>query len=78
MFAACLWGGYSGGVMAMIDPTMNNFMNSVEQSYHDKEKWRQGFNRYEKLRKLDPRRFEELYRENLRTNTPFDELVDRL
>ena len=35
-------------------------------------------NRYEKLRKLNPRQFAELYEANLKTGKPFDELVDGL
>ncbi len=35
-------------------------------------------NRYEKLRKLNPRQFAELYGVNLNTGKPFDELVDEL
>jgi len=37
-----------------------------------------GFIRYEVIRKLDPRQFADLYKENLETKVPFDTLVDRL
>lgn len=37
-----------------------------------------GHNRYEKLRRLSPMRFHELYEKNLKTGEHFDILVDKL
>jgi len=37
-----------------------------------------GHNRYEKLRRLSPMQFHELYEKNLRTGEHFDTLVDKL
>ena len=37
-----------------------------------------GYERYEKLRKLNPRQFQELWETNLTTGQPFDGLVDKI
>lgn len=37
---------------------------------------RVGFNRYEKIRKLSVAQFSELYKKNITTGIPFDDLVD--
>lgn len=39
---------------------------------------RVGFNRYEKIRKLSDAQFSELYKKNITTGIPFDDLVDEL
>ena len=39
---------------------------------------RQGFDRYEKMRRLSPHQFTELWRESFRSRGRFDELVDKI
>lgn len=39
---------------------------------------RQGFDRYEKMRRLSPHQFTELWRESFRSRGRFDELVDEI
>lgn len=46
-----------------------------KKSIQDHEK---GYRRYEKLRKLNPRQFEELYLKNIQTGQKFDDLVDEI
>ena len=45
------------------------------KSIQDHEK---GYRRYEKLRKLNPRQFEEIYLKNIHTGQKFDDLVDEI
>ena len=40
--------------------------------------YKKGYERYEKLRKLNPRQFYELYSESIKTGKRFDDLVDEL
>ena len=40
--------------------------------------WKLGWERYEKVRRLTPREFDEIWRENVKTGIPFDYLVDEL
>jgi hypothetical protein len=42
------------------------------------EQFQIGYNRYEKLRRLNPNQFKKLYEKNLTSNIPFDILVDQL
>ena len=42
------------------------------------EDYKKGWIRYEKLRKLNPRQFEELYLKNIQTGKKFDDLVDEI
>lgn len=42
------------------------------------KEFEQGYNRYEKLRKLTPMEFQALWRSSIHNKTPFDDLVDRL
>jgi len=44
----------------------------------EREEYKVGYNRYEKLRQLSPAQFAELYKKNLTSGTPFDTLVDKL
>jgi hypothetical protein len=44
----------------------------------EREEYKVGYNRYEKLRQLSPAQFAELYKKNLTSGTPFDTLVDQL
>ena len=44
----------------------------------DWEHHRLGYSRYEKLRKLSPRQFADLYQRNLNGEGHFDDLVDKL
>ena len=44
----------------------------------DWEHHRLGYSRYEKLRKLSPRQFADLYQRNLNGEGRFDDLVDKL
>lgn len=50
----------------------------VELPLSEYHKIKDGFDRYEKVRKLNPRQFKEIYEENIKTGVPFDELIDRL
>lgn len=43
-----------------------------------REIWRMGYDRYEKLRKLNVFEYQSILVENLETGIPFDTLVDRL
>ena len=40
--------------------------------------WRKGYERYEKLRKLNPNDFANLFYKNLELGKPFDTLVDEI
>jgi hypothetical protein len=42
------------------------------------EKLRKGYGRYEKLRRLNPRQFADLWQSNLNGVDSFDDLVDKL
>jgi len=42
------------------------------------EKYRQGHNRYEKLRRLNVTQFQRLYQRNIRGEGRFDDLVDEM
>lgn len=50
----------------------------IRQKEIQAERYRHGHNRYEKLRRLNPREFAELYKNNLQSAKAFDELVDDL
>lgn len=66
---ACLSTGYHlGGGQKDIDGYLDDIEKILEKDNL----------RYEKLRKLNPRQFAELYNINLKTGKPFDELVDEL
>lgn len=55
---------------------LDMFGNTLaEQELHD---LRLGFNRYEKIRKLSAAQFSELYKKNITTGIPFDDLVDNI
>jgi exonuclease VII small subunit len=44
----------------------------------ERDKYKIGHDRYEKLRRLSPKEFHDLYDKNLTSGTPFDTLVDKL
>ena len=44
----------------------------------ERDEYKIGHDRYEKLRRLNPREFKELYEKNLTSGTSFDILVDKL
>jgi hypothetical protein len=58
----------------LIELNMDDFHEVVEQ----REKYKIGHDRYEKLRRLSPMQFHELYEKNIKTGEHFDTLVDKL
>ena len=57
------------------------FQTAIElaKRYKDeRDKYKIGHDRYEKLRRLNLQQIKELYLKNLRTGEPFDILVDKL
>jgi hypothetical protein len=57
------------------------FQNAMElaKKYKDeRDEYKIGHDRYEKLRRLSPMQFQELYEKNLKTGEHFDTLVDKL
>ena len=48
------------------------------EAVKDAERYRVGHDRYERVRRMTPRRFRELCAENIVTGKPFDQLVDEL
>lgn len=58
----------------LIELNMNDFHEVVEQ----RDKYKIGHDRYEKLRRLNLQQIKELYLKNLRTGEHFDTLVDKL
>jgi hypothetical protein len=44
----------------------------------ERDEYKIGHDRYEKLRRLSPKEFHDLYDKNLNSGTPFDTLVDQL
>ena len=49
-----------------------------EEDEYYKAKWLKGWERYEKVRKLNPEEYATLYHKNIVTGIPFDTLVDEL
>lgn len=57
------------------------FQTAMELSkkYKDeRDEYKIGHDRYEKLRRLSPMQFHELYEKNIKTGEHFDKLVDKL
>jgi hypothetical protein len=53
------------------------FISQINADRHQALDWKRGFERYEKLRKLSPRNFMELWHRSL-GGERFDDLVDRI
>ena len=58
----------------LIELNMSDFHEVVEQ----RDQYKIGHDRYEKLRRLSPMQFHELYEKNIKTGEHFDKLVDKL
>lgn len=57
------------------------FLTAMElaKKYKDeRDEYKIGHDRYEKLRRLSPMQFHELYEKNIKTGEHFDKLVDKL
>ena len=57
------------------------FLTAMElaKKYKDeRDEYKIGHDRYEKLRRLSPMQFHELYDRNIKTGKPFDTLLDEL
>ncbi len=55
-----------------------NTPRTVKEIEYELEKFKKGYERYEKLRILNPKQFHDLYKKNLDESIPFDTLVDNL
>lgn len=55
-----------------------SILPAMRQKEIQAERYRQGYNRYEKLRRLNPREFTELWKTHLSSTKTFDEMVDDL
>jgi hypothetical protein len=53
-------------------------MELAKKYKDERDEYKIGYDRYEKLRRLSPMQFHELYEKNLRTGEHFDKLVDKL
>jgi hypothetical protein len=58
--------------------TFKKICKEIEELYRQIEEYKIGHDRYEKLRRLSPMQFHELYEKNLTSGTHFDTLVDQL
>jgi hypothetical protein len=58
--------------------TFKKICKEIEELYRQIEEYKIGHDRYEKLRRLSPKEFHDLYDKNLNSGTPFDTLVDQL
>src|SRR3990167_1363593 len=65
-----------GGLLSK--PPGGENMSEIELREATPHQWRMGFERYEKLRRLNPREFSALWEEALESGKHFDELVDEL
>jgi len=67
----------------LVQPQIINKMECVHidfarQLERQRNEYKIGHDRYEKLRRLSPMQFHELYDRNIKTGKPFDTLVDEL
>jgi CO dehydrogenase/acetyl-CoA synthase beta subunit len=62
-------------VLIVANEDLDKMNKKLEQ---ERDKYKIGHNRYEKLRRLNLEQFKELYLKNLRTGENFDTLVDQL
>ena len=53
-------------------------MELAKKYKDERDKYKIGHDRYEKLRRLSPMQFHELYEKNIKTGEHFDKLVDKL
>ena len=53
-------------------------MELAKKYKYERDEYKIGHDRYEKLRRLSPMQFHELYEKNLKTGEHFDTLVDKL
>jgi hypothetical protein len=53
-------------------------MELAKKYKDERDEYKIGYDRYEKLRRLSPMQFHDLYDKNLNSGTPFDTLVDQL
>jgi hypothetical protein len=58
--------------------TFKKICKEIEELYRQIEEYKIVHDRYEKLRRLSPKEFHDLYDKNLNSGTPFDTLVDQL
>jgi hypothetical protein len=66
-------------MLAMIDEQYkSSYIKQLEEELMERDKYKIGHDRYEKLRRLNLEQFKELYLKNLRTGENFDTLVDQL
>jgi DNA polymerase III delta prime subunit len=64
-----------------IEKARELFQTAMElaKKYKDeRDEYKIGHDRYEKLRRLSPMQFHELYEKNIKTGEHFDKLVDKL
>ena len=66
--------GYHCDIPACIKKQRDEFVNQLEQF----EKNKKDAARYETIRKLNAKQFADLYKVNISTSKPFDQLVDEL
>ena len=66
--------GYHCDISVCIKRQRDEFVNQLEQF----EKNKKDAARYETIRKLSVKQFSELYKFNIRTGKPFDQLIDEL
>lgn len=53
-------------------------MELAKKYKDERDEYKIGHDRYEKLRRLSPMQFHELYEKNIQTGEHFDDLVDKL
>jgi hypothetical protein len=66
-------------MLAMIDEQYkSSYIKQLEEELMERDKYKIGHDRYEKLRRLNLREMKELYLKHLRSLEHFDTLVDQL